>query len=158
MAGIHCAGGGFGGPLGTVALLELGLTVLLPMTMFASSEVRVSRTWLVMASAIAVLGVALYRFNIVIVGMVESTGAGMYVPHWMEVVIMGGMAAAVALAYLFIVENFPVYTTQDVAASEIAVAEAEAERKAARAARVSAARVAKRTGHDELRTEPALRG
>lgn len=131
-----------GTPLGTLALLELGLTVALPMTMFWSSEVRASRKGLVTASVIAALGVALYRFNIVIIGMVESTGVGMYKPHWMEVAIMAGMASAVCLAYLFIVENFPVYTAQDVAASEVAVAEAEAERKARKSVLASAARLA----------------
>ena len=148
-----------GAPLGTLALLELGLTVALPMTMFASAEVRASRRGLVAASAIAILGVALYRFNIVIVGMVESTGVGFYVPHWMEVVIMGGMAAAVSLAYLFIVENFPIYTARDVAASEIAGAEAEAERRARKVARASAAHIAEAPAgapDPERRGEPLL--
>ncbi len=49
----------------------------------------------------------------------------------MEPVVGLGLAAGVALAYLFIVENFPIYTPEDVAASEAAVAEATARAKAA---------------------------
>ena len=51
----------------------------------------------------------------------------------METVIALGLGSAVALAYLFIVENFPVYTPSDVAASEAAVAEARARAKMTKA-------------------------
>lgn len=118
---------------GTIALLELGIGVVLPMVMFASPETRRSRSGMVTASALAVGGVALYRFNVTITGMVTSIGVGWYKPHWMEVVIVFGLAAAVMLAYMFIVENFPVYTPNDVAASEAAVAEAQARAKITKA-------------------------
>ena len=65
-------------------------------------------------------------------GLVESIGSW-YTPHWMETVIVFGLASAVALAYLFLVENFPIYTEADVAASEAAVAEAKARARASRA-------------------------
>ncbi|MGZ8571941.1 MAG: hypothetical protein ACXWW5_06925, partial [Actinomycetota bacterium] len=51
---------------------------------------------------------------------------------WIETVVVFGLAAAVALAYLLIVENFPIYTPADVAASEAAVAEAKARARAAK--------------------------
>ena len=43
-----------------------------------------------------------------------------------------GLGAAVCVAYLFIVENFPIYTGPDVAACETAMAEARARELAAR--------------------------
>ena len=97
-----------GSPLGTLALFELAAFVALPMLLFLNHRVRATSSGLLWASGLAIAGVALNRFNIVIVGMMESTGAGWYVPHWMEVVFVLGLAAFVALAYLFIVENFPI--------------------------------------------------
>jgi len=86
---------------------------------------------MVVASLLAVGGIWLFRFNVTMAGLVESIGVGWYRPHWMETVVVLGLASGVALAYLFIVENFPIYTPEDVAASEAAVAEATARAKAA---------------------------
>jgi len=118
---------------GDLALIELGIGVALPMVMFANRELRRSRSAMVTASLLAVFGIWLFRFNVTIAGIVEWTGVGWYRPHWMEVVIAVGLAVAVALAYLFIVENFPIYTPGDVAASEAALAEARARLRAAKA-------------------------
>ena len=114
-----------------LALIELGIGVALPMVMFANRELRTSRRSMVVASLLAVGGIWLFRFNVTMAGLVESIGVGWYRPHWMETVVVLGLASGVALAYLFIVENFPIYTPEDVAASEAAVAEATARAKAA---------------------------
>lgn len=115
---------------GNLALLELGIGVALPMVMFANRELRRDRSAMVVASLLAIFGIWMFRFNVTMAGLVEWAGVGWYRPHWMETVIMFGLAAAVALAYLFLVENFPIYTPQDVAASEAAVAEARARARA----------------------------
>lgn len=117
---------------GNFALIELGIGVALPLVMFASRELRRSERSMVVAALLAVFGTWSFRFNVTMTGLVESNG-GWYVPHWMETLIVFGLAAAVALAYLFIVENFPIYTMADVKASEATVAEAKARAKAARA-------------------------
>jgi len=114
-----------------LALIELGIGVALPMVMFANRELRTSKRSMVVASLLAVGGIWLFRFNVTMAGLVESIGVGWYRPHWMETVVVLGLASGVALAYLFIVENFPIYTLEDVAASEAAVAEARARAKAA---------------------------
>jgi Ni/Fe-hydrogenase subunit HybB-like protein len=116
----------------TIALVELGIGVALPMVMFANRDLRTSRSAMVLASLLAVFGTWSFRFNVTMTGLVESIGSW-YVPHWMETVIVLGLASAVALAYLFIVENFPIYTPEDVAASEAAVAEAKARASAGKA-------------------------
>ncbi len=118
---------------GNIALIELGIGVALPMVMFANRDLRTSRRSMLVASLLAVFGIWLFRFNVTITGLVESIGVGWYKPHWMETVVVFGLASGVALAYLFIVENFPIYTPGDVAASEAAVAEAMARAKAAKA-------------------------
>jgi Ni/Fe-hydrogenase subunit HybB-like protein len=115
------------------ALIELGIGVALPMVMFANRELRTSRRAMVVASLLTVFGIWFFRFNVTITGLVESIGSW-YTPHWMETVVVLGLASGVALAYLFIVENFPIYTSDDVAASEAAVAEAAARARAEKVA------------------------
>ncbi|MGZ8596376.1 MAG: hypothetical protein ACXWYJ_12010, partial [Actinomycetota bacterium] len=117
---------------GNFALIELGIGVALPLAMIANRDLRRSERSMIVASLLAVFGTWSFRFNVTMTGLVESNG-GWYTPHWIETVIVFGLAAAVALAYLFIVENFPIYTPADVAASEAAVAEAKARAKAAKA-------------------------
>ena len=114
---------------GNFALIELGIGVALPLAMIANRDLRRSERSMVVASLLAVFGTWSFRFNVTMTGLVESNGAW-YTPHWMETVIVFGLAAAVALAYLFIVENFPIYTPADVAASEAAMAEAKARARA----------------------------
>lgn len=115
---------------GNVAAIELGFGVFLPMVMFMTPSVRTSRVAMFIAAGLTIAGVVGYRYNIVITGMQASIGEGFYRPSWMEVWFMLGMGACVLLAYLFIVENFPVYTKVDVAASVAARSEQEAERRA----------------------------
>jgi Ni/Fe-hydrogenase subunit HybB-like protein len=117
---------------GNFALIELGIGVALPLAMFASRELRRSEKSMVVASLLAIFGTWGFRFNVTMTGLVEANG-GWYTPSVMETIIVLGLAAAVALAYLFIVENFPIYTLDDVAASEAAMAEAKARAKAAKA-------------------------
>jgi Ni/Fe-hydrogenase subunit HybB-like protein len=109
----------FGGSLlGNIALIELVLLTALPMAMFMSPGVRASEAGMLWASWLTVGGVVLNRFNITITGMMASTGEGFYYPSWMEVWFCLGMAASVVLAYLFIAENFPIYTAEDVAVAD----------------------------------------
>jgi Ni/Fe-hydrogenase subunit HybB-like protein len=107
-----------GSLLGNIALIELGLGVVVPMVMFMSPGARASERGMLTASVLTIGGVVLNRFNITITGMMASTGEGFYRPSWMEGWFCLGLAAAVALAYLFIVENFPIYTAEDVAVAE----------------------------------------
>jgi Ni/Fe-hydrogenase subunit HybB-like protein len=109
----------FGGSaLGNVALVELVVLTALPMAMFMSPGVRASERGMLAASWLAIGGVVLNRFDVTITGMVASTGEGFYRPSWMEVWFCLGMASFVILAYLFIAENFPLYTAEDVAVAD----------------------------------------
>ncbi len=120
---------------GNIALIELGIGVALPAVMFASRELRTSKRAMVVASLLAIFGTWGFRFNVTMTGLVESIGVGWYVPSVMETVIAVGLGAAVCVAYLFIVENFPIYTAADVAACEAAMARARARDLAAVAPR-----------------------
>jgi len=102
-----------GSAVGTVAFVELGALVALPMGLLFLPRVRASTAGLLTASGLSIAGVALNRFNIVMVGMTASTGEGFYVPYWMEAVFVLGLAATVLLAYLFVVENFAILPLEE---------------------------------------------
>jgi Ni/Fe-hydrogenase subunit HybB-like protein len=102
-----------GSALSNVALIELLLGVALPMVMFLTPRVRASTAGLVTGSALAIGGVVLNRFNIVLLGMAASTGEGFYRPYWIEVVFILGLAALAMLAYLVVVENFAVLPLEE---------------------------------------------
>jgi Ni/Fe-hydrogenase subunit HybB-like protein len=93
---------------GNFAVVELGLGLVVPTVMFLRPSVRRSPRLLLLASWLAIGGVVLNRFDIVMTGMTRSIGLGFYAPHVLEVAFVVGMASAVAVAYLFIVENFPI--------------------------------------------------
>ena len=94
-------------------LIEVGLGVLLPAILFLSFRARPSPARLVTAASFAVVGVALNRANVVFTGMMAWTGGATYVPSWTEATVTIGIVAAGVLAYLFIVENFPVTSSED---------------------------------------------
>lgn len=93
-------------------LLELGLGVLLPAVLFLGRGIRHRPARLVTAASLVVLGVALNRANVVFAGMVSSAAGVSYVPSLAEIGLTVGLVAAGILAYLFIVENFPVYPVE----------------------------------------------
>lgn len=114
-------------------LLELGLGVLLPAVLFLGNGIRHRPARLVTAASLVVLGVALNRANVVFTGMLSSAKGASYIPSLGETGLTVGLVAAGILAYLFIMENFPIHAPDDVAASEAVVAEARARKGEAKA-------------------------
>ena len=113
-------------------LLELGLGVLLPAVLFLGRGVGHRPARLVSAASLVVLGVALNRANVVFTGMISSTGGASYIPSPSEIGLTVGLVAAGILAYLFIVENFPVHPAEAHATPEPAPIELRAGAAAAR--------------------------
>lgn len=89
-------------------LVETVLGVLLPAVLFLLPRVRRSPAGLVTASSLVVVGVALNRADVVFTGMAASAQGASYLPYWMELAVTLGLIAAGLLAYLFVVENFPI--------------------------------------------------
>lgn len=91
-------------------LLEIGLGVIIPILICFSPWVN-SRSGAVTFGALAVFGVILSRINVVFTGMYRTLGPG-YVPSWIEWGITISLLALVVLGYLFIVENFAIFTNK----------------------------------------------
>jgi len=89
-------------------ILELGLSAIIPILLFAVPRARASLPGLTIGAACVVLGFVLHRLSVGGIATVTATGS-IYVPSWMEVTISAGVVSAAALAFLFFVEHFKVY-------------------------------------------------
>lgn len=84
--------------------IEVGFGVIVPLIICFSPLIK-RRRWLVTFGALVASGVILNRYNVVVTGMVTSTGVS-YWPSLPELTITIGLVAMGVLAYLFICENF----------------------------------------------------
>ncbi len=89
-------------------LVELLVGVILPIILFARSQVRNSQRGLLGTALLVTLGIILNRFNTVLVGQKVVEGAS-YTPHWMEVAVQVGVLAAVILAWYLAVSLLPIF-------------------------------------------------
>jgi len=89
-------------------LVELLIGVILPIILFARSQVRNSQRGLLGTALLVTLGIILNRFNTVLVGQKVVEGAS-YTPHWMEVAVQVGVLAAVILAWYLAVSLLPIF-------------------------------------------------
>jgi len=96
----------------TLFLIEIVCGVVVPTIVFLRPSLRGSPAWLVTASALTVGGVALNRANVVFAGMASAAGGASYRPDWMEAAVTLGIIATGILAYLFVVENFPIVSPE----------------------------------------------
>jgi hypothetical protein len=88
-------------------LFELSVSALLPAVLLAFRRIRQSVGGLSACSALAVLGMIGYRFDICIVTFTRPDGLP-YVPTWMEIAISAGVVAGAILTFIFFVEKFRV--------------------------------------------------
>ncbi len=87
--------------------------VILPAIIFMTHRLRRRPAWLFSASAMVVLGVALNRFNVFIIGYKPQFGEGPYVPAWPEVLLTVGFISIIILLYRAAVFIFPVLPAEE---------------------------------------------
>lgn len=92
-------------------LLEIVVGVILPIVIYIIPGLRNKPGGIVTFAIMVILGVIINRTNVVITGMWASAGAS-YVPSFIEVAITLGLISTGVLAYLFIVENFDVFSEE----------------------------------------------
>lgn len=92
-----------------LALTELGLGVLVSAVVFLGRDVGRRPARLVTAASLTVLGVILDRANVVFTGMAGAAEGARYIPSISEIGVTVGLVAAGVIAYLFVVENFPIH-------------------------------------------------
>ncbi len=96
---------------GFLFLFELLVSALLPAVLLSFRRVRTSVAGLGCCSALAVMGMIGYRFNICIVTFTRPDGLP-YVPSWTEVAVSAGVVAGAILTFIFFVENLKVYADE----------------------------------------------
>jgi len=89
-------------------LAELIVGVLLPIILYARSQVRKSQWGLLGTAILVTLGTILNRFNTVLVGQKVVEGAS-YTPHWIEIAVQVGVLAAVILVWYLAVSLLPIF-------------------------------------------------
>ena len=91
--------------------LELIVAAVLPLVLLAIPRIRNSPLGLGAASAFAVAGLFWNRLDVGIFGYFHDAGT-IYVPSLVEWALSIGVIAAAVLAFLFAVENLPIFDTQ----------------------------------------------
>jgi len=96
---------------GTMFLIEVGLGVLLPVSLLLFSKVRTSERGLVIASFLVVLGFVMNRLNVSVTGMEGAAGVR-YLPSWMEIVVSLGLVAIGMAVFTLAVRFLPIFHDQ----------------------------------------------
>ena len=90
-------------------MLEMIGGIIIPMIMLSRPKIRKSIKGLFISSIlIIVLGVALNRINVFIVGYKPLYADGVYFPSMLEIMVTAGLISLLVLVYRFLVMNFPV--------------------------------------------------
>ncbi len=97
--------------------LEVGIGIVLPMTLLATSEIARSVAGLFWSSLCVIVGVVLNRVNVSMIGVSVTTWEETYIPSWMEFAVTVGVVAAGVLLFSIVVRNFPIYEDEDTAIS-----------------------------------------
>ncbi|MBD3233658.1 MAG: hypothetical protein GF315_08025, partial [candidate division Zixibacteria bacterium] len=91
-----------------IFILEILISILIPITIFAIPKARNSRAGQWIGSSMVVVGMVFNRINVGGLTMLRATGDS-YVPSWMEISISLGVVSAAVLAFLFAVEKFHIW-------------------------------------------------
>ena len=94
--------------IGNMFLLEMAAGLLIPVIICLSPMIKTT-AGMVSFAVLSAAGIILNRFNVVYTGMFEALG-GSYAPNYVEWIISIGLLTMVMLAYLYIVENFNIYS------------------------------------------------
>jgi Ni/Fe-hydrogenase subunit HybB-like protein len=89
-------------------LIEIGLGVVLPVSMLLFDRVRNQPQGLVAAALLAVLGFVMNRLNVSVTGMEAAAGVR-YLPSWMEITVSLGIVALGFAAFALAVRYLPIF-------------------------------------------------
>lgn len=93
--------------------IEVLFGVLIPIAILLSHKLRRRPGWLFGAAAMVVLGVALNRINVFIIGYTPPFADKPYVPAWTEVLLTAGFIALLVLIYRLFIFLFPILPEEE---------------------------------------------
>ncbi len=97
-----------GSPESISFLLEMIGGVVAPMVIFSVASLRKKISWLFTGATLVVLGVALNRYNVFILGFKPVYAEARYIPAWTEIFVTIGLISSLVLVYRFLVMKLPV--------------------------------------------------
>ena len=92
-------------------LIEMIFGIIVPI-IIAFTGLSATRNGLFTFGLLVSCGVVLNRMNVVVIGMMRSTGVS-YIPSIWEFIVSAGLVAMGVLAYCFVVENFKILDHTD---------------------------------------------
>lgn len=93
--------------------VEVLFGILIPIAILLSHKLRRRPGWLFGAAAMVVLGVALNRINVFIIGYTPPFADKPYVPAWTEVLLTAGFIALLVLIYRLFIFLFPILPEEE---------------------------------------------
>jgi len=96
---------------GNLFLIEILISTLIPMMIFAAPRLRDKHRYQWIGSFMVVFGMVFNRINVGGLTMLGATGDS-YSPSWMEITVTLGVISAAALVFLFVIEHFHVWEIQ----------------------------------------------
>lgn len=97
-----------GSPESISFLVEMIGGVVAPLVIFSVESLRRKASWLFGGATLVVLGVALNRYNVFILGYKPVYTEARYIPAWTEVVVTLGLISTLILIYRFLAMKLPV--------------------------------------------------
>lgn len=88
--------------------IEMVVGIIVPFIILIFEKYRKNPTWLFIAVALVVFGVALNRINVFITGYTPLYAEDPYIPAWTEIAVTVGFISLIILLYRFFALNFPV--------------------------------------------------
>jgi formate dehydrogenase iron-sulfur subunit len=88
--------------------LEITIGVILPLILFLSPEIIKTKSGLLWASTLVIIGLIWNRINVAIVGVIVEKWETYY-PYWIELFITIGVVAIGLIVFKWAVENLPIY-------------------------------------------------
>jgi formate dehydrogenase iron-sulfur subunit len=88
--------------------LEIIIGVILPLILFLSPEIIKTKSGLLWASTLVIIGLIWNRINVAIVGVIVEKWETYY-PYWIELFISIGVVAIGLIVFKWAVENLPIY-------------------------------------------------
>jgi len=93
-------------------ILEILLSVILPLALLLIPKIRNSAQGLYLASVLALLGFVTNRLNVTITG-VENAVGGRYVPKWSEIVITAMFVALGFAIFGLVARYLPIFPSEE---------------------------------------------
>lgn len=91
---------------------EILISTIIPIILFSIKSIREYKAGLLVAASMVVVGFIFHRIDVGIISSFQATGE-FYIPSLIEILTSLGIVSIAILVFLFFIENFSVYQTEN---------------------------------------------